>query len=191
MSIAGWWADTAALIPVFPFDVTDYLIRGKKYSRRSRDDENHPAQVRGKQRWKKENSGCWYVQTTGIYKSVWMEYVEDVYLTGVKITPSLKDYTVRFDASVSAPAEDVEIRFAISFDGRPIRTVCVSAADIENSVSVKLDSAISLIRWNNGASGVPRFTTWRSPCIKRAGKRIKRAAISDFGSSVARVENCF
>jgi putative hydrolase len=125
----------------FSFDVTDYLTEEKNILAVRCDDENHPAQVRGKQRWKKENFGCWYVQTTGIYKSVWMEYVEDVYLTGVKITPSLKDYTVRFDASVSAPAEDVEIRFAISFDGRPIRTVCVSAADIENSVSVKLDSA--------------------------------------------------
>ena len=125
----------------FSFDVTDYLTEEKNILAVRCDDENHPAQVRGKQRWKKENFGCWYVQTTGIYKSVWMEYVEDAYLTGVKITPSLKDYTVRFDASVSAPAEDVEIRFAISFDGRPIRTVCVSAADIENSVSVKLDSA--------------------------------------------------
>ena len=72
----------------FSFDVTDYLTEEKNILAVRCDDENHPAQVRGKQRWKKENFGCWYVQTTGIYKSVWMEYVEDVYLTGVKITPS-------------------------------------------------------------------------------------------------------
>lgn len=124
----------------FSFDVTDYLTEKKNVLVVRCDDGNHPAQVRGKQRWKGENFGCWYVQTTGIYKSVWMEYVEDVYLTSLKITPSLKDYTVCFNASVSAPTRDVEIRFEISFDGKPIRAVCISAADIENSVSVKLDS---------------------------------------------------
>ncbi len=137
----------------FSFDVTEYLTEEKNILAVRCDDENHPAQVRGKQRWKKESFGCWYVQTTGIYKSVWMEYTEDVYLTAVKITPSLKDYTVRFDASVSAPAEDVEIRFEISFDGKPVRTACVSAADIENSVSVKLDSAkldYQVEQWNVG-----------------------------------------
>ena len=30
-------------------------------------------QPRGKQRWINENFGCWYVQTTGIWKTVWSE----------------------------------------------------------------------------------------------------------------------
>ena len=30
-------------------------------------------QPRGKQRWKKESWACWYVQTSGIWKTVWLE----------------------------------------------------------------------------------------------------------------------
>ena len=32
-------------------------------------------QPRGKQRWLPESYGCFYVQTTGIWKTVWSEYV--------------------------------------------------------------------------------------------------------------------
>ena len=124
----------------FSFDVTKFLTKAENQLTVCCDDINHPAQIRGKQRWEDKNFGCWYVQTTGIYKTVWLEYVEDVYLTALKMTPSLKDYSVRFDVSVNEPAEDVEVRFAISFDGKPVQTACVIASEVENSVSVRLDS---------------------------------------------------
>lgn len=78
--------------------------------------------------------GCWYVQTTGIYKTVWLEYVDEVYVTALKITPVLQDYSVRFDVSVNQPADDVEVHFAVSFDGKPVQTACVIASDVENTV---------------------------------------------------------
>ena len=37
------------------------------------EDSFDPQQPRGKQRWVKDSFGCWYVQTTGIWKTVWME----------------------------------------------------------------------------------------------------------------------
>ena len=37
-------------------------------------------QPRGKQRWCDENYQCWYVQTTGLWKTVWTEYVPKVSL---------------------------------------------------------------------------------------------------------------
>ncbi|MBO5046415.1 MAG: glycoside hydrolase family 2 [Clostridia bacterium] len=124
----------------FSFDVTKYLTKAENLLVVRCVDPDHPAQVRGKQRWEKENFGCWYVQTTGIYKTVWMEYVEDVYLTALKITPVLQDYSVRFDVSVNAPSEDVEVRFDVSFNGKRVQTACVCVSDLENSVSVRLNS---------------------------------------------------
>ncbi len=124
----------------FSFDVTEYLSESGNILTVRCEDKNLPIQVRGKQRWEEKSFGCWYVQTTGIYKSVWMEYVGETYLTALKITPSLKDNTVRFDASVSQPGEDVEVRFDISFRGKHVQAVGISAADVENSVSVRLDS---------------------------------------------------
>ncbi|MDE5630274.1 MAG: glycoside hydrolase family 2, partial [Bacilli bacterium] len=37
---------------------------------------------------KKESFKCWYVQTTGIWKSVWLEFVKPHYLLNVKNTPN-------------------------------------------------------------------------------------------------------
>ena len=124
----------------FSFDITDFLTKEDNVLTIRCADDDHPIQVRGKQRWEKQNFGCWYVETTGIYKSVWLEYVDDVYLTNLKITPSIKDYSVRFDFSVNKPSHDVEVKFAISYYGKPICSARVSADDIDNGVTLRLDS---------------------------------------------------
>ena len=125
----------------FTFDLTDYLTKAENVLTVRCDDPNHPIQVRGKQRWESQNFGCWYVQTTGIYKSVWLEYVDKTHLKSLKITPSLTDYSVRFDSEVVNPAEGVEIRYDISFNGKHIQSAVASACDIDSTVSVRLDSS--------------------------------------------------
>ncbi len=124
----------------FSLDITEYLKKGENILTVRCDDENSPAQVRGKQRWEKESFGCWYVQTTGIWKSVWLEYLDEVFLTALKITPDLTDYSVRLDFSVSRPSQDVEVRFEISYDRKNVQTVAAIASDRDNSVSVRLTS---------------------------------------------------
>lgn len=124
----------------FSFDVTDYLGEGETALAVKCTDNDLPIQVRGKQRWEKDSFGCWYVQTTGIYKTVWLEYVDEVHLTKLKITPDISDSSVKFDVEVSKPADDVEVRINITFDGRHIQTASVWAADIDNTVSIRLDS---------------------------------------------------
>ena len=124
----------------FSFDITDYLGDGETVLTVKCTDNNLPIQVRGKQRWEKDSFGCWYVQTTGIYKTVWLEYVDEVHLTKLKNTPDISDGSVKFDVGVSKPADDVEVRINITFDGRHIQTASVWAADIDNTVSIRLDS---------------------------------------------------
>lgn len=124
----------------FSFDITDHLKEGKNILAVRCEDRNHPSQVRGKQRWRKESFGCWYVQTTGIWKSVWLEYTESVRLTFLKVTPCIENYSVRLDFSVNAPADDLQVTFEISFGGKPVQTVTALARDRDNSVSVALSS---------------------------------------------------
>lgn len=124
----------------FSFDITKFLTKEKNILTVRCDDENLPAQVRGKQRWMGESYGCWYVQTTGIWKSVWLEYVDALHLTSLKITPRIEDYSVKFDYAVNAPADDVEVRFEITFDGKPIQTVSGLARDFGGTVSAALSS---------------------------------------------------
>lgn len=71
----------------FSFDIGNYLIPGTNEITVRVSDSLACEQSRGKQRWLKENFMCWYVQTTGIWKSVWLEKAEYQRLKRVKLTP--------------------------------------------------------------------------------------------------------
>ena len=82
----------------FDFVITDYLIIGENRITVRVEDSLSCEQPRGKQRWLKDNFGCWYVQTTGIWKSVWLEYFNsETSLNSVKITPKLDEDLVVFE----------------------------------------------------------------------------------------------
>ncbi len=97
----------------FSFDITDYAVNGENLIVVCVRDSLDKAQPRGKQRWIKKSFACFYVQTTGIWKSVWLEYVPEVYVKSLKITPDLKNSNViiegtlnrEFDCQVSAEIE--------------------------------------------------------------------------------------
>ena len=54
----------------FSFDVTDYVNEGENQLVVHVEDSASRNQPRGKQRWIPENFSCFYVQTTGIWKTV-------------------------------------------------------------------------------------------------------------------------
>ena len=78
----------------FSFDITNYAVDGENLLTVRCEDSLSCLQPRGKQRWRKENFGCWYVQTTGIYKTIWMEWVPETYLESIKMTPDIDNGTL-------------------------------------------------------------------------------------------------
>lgn len=73
----------------FSFDLGDYLVVGENKIVVRVVDSLMNEQPRGKQTWKEETFGCWYVGTTGIWKSVWLEKAHENGLELVKMTPDL------------------------------------------------------------------------------------------------------
>lgn len=53
------------------------------------EDFNRTDQPIGKQSWKDSNFLCWYSRTTGIWQSLWMEFVSDYYIDRVQMTPDI------------------------------------------------------------------------------------------------------
>ena len=101
----------------FSFDITDHLI----------DDSNNilvvecvdfmdTTQPRGKQRWLKNSFGCWYVQTTGIWKPVWCEVVSNYCLKNVKMTPSFDGENITFEYSFDQLKDGLEVETEITFN---------------------------------------------------------------------------
>ena len=106
------------------FDITDYVCEGENKLTVRVWDSLDPAQPRGKQRWKNENFACWYVQTTGIWKSVWMESVSEAYISRLKITPFLSEKKAVLEIGVTGEnKEDLKISAKITFDGALIQEV--------------------------------------------------------------------
>ena len=58
---------------------------------------------RGKQKIK--HGGIWYTPTSGIWQSVWIEYVPQIYIKSLKITPDFDNSLVNIKVNTNAPCE--------------------------------------------------------------------------------------
>lgn len=114
----------------FSFDITDLVTEGENLLVVKVEDSEDIQQPRGKQRWVEENFGCWYVQTTGIWKTVWMESVPVIHLEKVKITPILEKNELEVEYKVSAPTEfygcELKVEALVSFEGKFIASTVTS-----------------------------------------------------------------
>lgn len=105
----------------FSFDIEKYVIEGENDITIKVEDSLSKDQPRGKQRYKKESWRCWYIQTTGIWKTVWIEWVSKKYLKDIKITP--KTNKVQLEIETNLSEQDIEkqkyyIEIEISFNSQ-------------------------------------------------------------------------
>ena len=86
----------------FTFDITEKL-QGENVLLVRADDPLDHAYPWGKQKHK--NGGMWYTPFSGIWQTVWIESVPEVYLRDLILTPSLEDVTLTLIGNVPAPVE--------------------------------------------------------------------------------------
>lgn len=111
------------------YDITDALDDNENYLTVRIEDSRDKSQPRGKQRWLDDNYGCWYVQTTGIWKTVWLEKVPPVYIQALRLTPSAKKCCIDFDMEVNQLPVDNEkyvAQFRIMDGEKEINTVSLA-----------------------------------------------------------------
>lgn len=125
----------------FSFAIEKYITQGKNEITVRVEDSLSKDQPRGKQRYKKESWKCWYIQTTGIWKSVWLEWVSKKYLKNVKITP--KRDKVKLEVETNLSEQDWEkknyfIEAEISFEGQVLNKVKQLLNNNYQSIEVKI-----------------------------------------------------
>ena len=101
----------------FEVDITDYIKEDFSLIVRA-EDYNLTSQPIGKQSWKKSNFLCWYTRTVGIWQSVWLEEVGEVYLSDVRMTPDIDNASLEIDAYINKDDKDVMLVGEVSFDGQ-------------------------------------------------------------------------
>ncbi len=84
----------------FSFDITDYVIEGDNELKvRVRDYTDRVGYARGKQMI--NPSGMWYTAQSGIWQTVWMEWVPKAYVTGLKMIPDIDNNCLDMVVKVS------------------------------------------------------------------------------------------
>ena len=126
----------------FSFDITKQVKPGDNRITVKVKDSDSIAQPRGKQRWPRENFGCWYVQTTGIWKTVWAESVPEISLSALKITPDIVDgkIDVVYDIQGVRPEEaaGVSVETEITYQDAQVAVSgkCINRDRVKDTISI-------------------------------------------------------
>ncbi|MCL2880728.1 MAG: glycoside hydrolase family 2 [Treponema sp.] len=125
----GFAGEHSGAMERFSFDITHLAKNGENRVSVRVKDTFDISQPRGKQRWQDTNFGCWYVQNTGIWKTVWLEYTPTSRIESVKMTPFLSDKKLEVEAQLClAPAAgELVLETEVSFNGAVINTISVPA----------------------------------------------------------------
>lgn len=85
----------------FEFDITDFLTDGANIlTVYAEDDTRNPLQPRGKQSEKYYSHACDYTRTTGIWQTVWLEFVPQSRIKSIKLFPNVENCSVDIQAEV-------------------------------------------------------------------------------------------
>ncbi|MGN7940522.1 glycoside hydrolase family 2 protein [Metabacillus sp. 22489] len=140
----------------FSFNITDYLVESNELNIVVKNEDSQSCfQPRGKQRWMDNSYECWYVQTTGIWQTVWLEFLNEVHLQSVKITPNIDTESVEFTYELSGnPDPALVLRTSISFKGQQIKTVDQSVIRTTQTFTTNITSEFHhwrVFHWSPGA----------------------------------------
>ena len=106
----------------FQFDITDYVHPGvNTICLCAEDNERDPLIPRGKQSEEYHSHGCDYTRTTGIWQTVWLEFVPEVHIEKVKYLTDAEAGTLTVIADLVGAGE---LAISASFEG----TDCGSAS---------------------------------------------------------------
>lgn len=131
----------------FSFDITKFVKLNTQNELVVKvEDSFSTYQPRGKQRWIKDNFGCWYVQTTGIWQTVWLEFLNPQSIKHVKVTPDIDTNSVAFDYTLEGTIDsNVRLETTISFNGKEVKHFSIRS-DRPN-LHMKVDLLSEIHEW--------------------------------------------
>lgn len=100
----------------FSFDITDAAVDGKNRVKLKVIDRTGGAQLRGKQNLRPR--GIVYTRVSGIWQTVWLEQVPEIYIKDLKIDTAIDPATINVKTMVVGGAR--KVRVTVSFNGRKI-----------------------------------------------------------------------
>ncbi|KAF1295545.1 beta-galactosidase [Enterococcus sp. JM4C] len=101
----------------FSFDISDYLTVGENSLTVYVEDDNRTGrQAKGKQSSLYYSHGCDYTRTTGIWQTVWLEFLPKKSIKAVKFYPNVAESRVTIDAQVTGRGT---LTAQVTYQGNP------------------------------------------------------------------------
>ena len=122
----------------FKFDITDYVFDGEdnEIFVLCEDDVKNPFVIRGKQsEWKKSHA-CDYTRTTGIWQTVYLEYVPEARVENFKIYPDHKNSMVTLNFALKGKAN---LTCEAFYEGKSVGKSTFKDACGNEVMQIKLD----------------------------------------------------
>jgi len=124
----------------FHFDIAPALKKGKGLIAIEIEDDKDAARPRGKQSWREEPWGCWYLETSGIWKTVWMEKINHTHLAKIRFTPIKDRFSIEAEYEIEGFKPGLTLSFAISYHGKPITTTAVTLQKPKGVITLDIAS---------------------------------------------------
>lgn len=120
----------------FSFDISDYVFEGDNdITVYARDNGRDGLQPRGKQSIQYYSVGCDYTRTTGIWQTVWVEFVPDTYIQKVKYYPNIKNGSIHISGVATGGGT---FRAEATYEGRSCGSTEVISANGSFEADLKL-----------------------------------------------------
>ena len=120
----------------FNFDITEVLQEKNQLKLSVIDKTEHLPHARGKQKLLKKGkySSLFYTPQSGIWKTVWLESVENVYIQDIKITPVYDESCVRF--LIKSNEKNQKVYLTVYEEGNTLKE---AEGETDRDIVVKLE----------------------------------------------------
>ena len=120
----------------FAFDITKALREGEnEITVFAQDDTRDRLIPSGKQARTYNSQGCYYTRTTGIWQTVWLEFMPETHIEWVKYYPNITDSSVNVQVKLSGSAD---FACQVSYNGKPMGSYAADNASGTLEFNVKL-----------------------------------------------------
>jgi beta-galactosidase/beta-glucuronidase len=104
----------------FKVDITEFVKKKENILTVKVTDRFECVQPRGKQYWKEKPDRCWYIPTSGIWQTVWLEAVGEVFIDRVKFTPDIDRKDVKTEIYLDRFPYEADLEIEVSYKGKPV-----------------------------------------------------------------------
>lgn len=124
----------------FRFDITRYARSKGNIIVLKAEDPNECIQSRGKQYWKRMPDRCWYTPSSGIWQTVWLEAVGDIYIDRIKMTPDIDNNTLLVEMYLDKEPVQAELSIKISYRGSEKKAINICINNRISKIPINIEN---------------------------------------------------